>query len=206
GAAEGRKPLAEGRTMTRRRRWLAVFLVCVLAGWSAVGAEEKTAADRLDREAAAERLRRDITFLASDECEGRGVTTEGINKAAAYIAEEFQKAGLKPVAGQADYFQPFEMAGEAKLGKPNVLVLHGPQGQSIELSFNEHFTVAGISGTGKVDAPVVFAGYGTTAEKLGYDDFQGLDVAGKVVVILRKTPRPDNSPEPFDDRMNGYHA
>src|SRR5262245_38319428 len=91
-----------------RRPWTPVLAVCLLAGLYGVRAEEAADTSRLNREAAAERLRRDITFLASDECEGRGVTTEGINKAADYIAEEFKKAGLKPVAGQADYFQPFE--------------------------------------------------------------------------------------------------
>src|SRR5262249_33099214 len=124
------------------RRWrpavVVVLALSVLAAWSGVRAEEKAAADRLNREAAAERLRRDVTFLASDEGEGRGVTTEGINKAADYIAGEFQKAGLKPVPGQADYFQHFDMAGQAKLGKPNTVVLHGPRGQSVELEFDEH--------------------------------------------------------------------
>ena len=77
------------------------------------------------------RLKRDITFLASDDCEGRGVETKGINKAADYIAEEFKKAGLKPAPGADGYFQPFTMSGGAKLGGPNTLRLQGPDRKSV---------------------------------------------------------------------------
>ena len=57
------------------------------------------------------RLKRDVTYLASDELEGRGVTTQGINLAADYIAAEFKKAGLKPAGKDGSYFQHFTMAG-----------------------------------------------------------------------------------------------
>jgi hypothetical protein len=157
-------------------------------------------------EAAAARMRKDIFFLASDACEGRGVTTQGINRAAEYIAGEFQKAGLKPGVPEGSYFQPFTMSGGARLESPNRLVLHGPLGQEIELKLGEHFSVLGLSGAGRVTAPVVFAGYGATAKEQGYDDYQGMDVAGKVVIVLRKTPRPDNPHTPFDGRSSVYHA
>src|SRR5207244_2037988 len=77
------------------------------------------------------RMRRDVTFLASDECEGRGPGTKGIDKAADYIAGEFQKAGLKPGGVNGTYFQPFTVAGTAKLEGPNVVRLRGPLGQEI---------------------------------------------------------------------------
>src|SRR5438128_4977645 len=70
-------------------------------------------------QAVEERMRKDITFLASDECEGRGVTTKGINLAADYIAKQFQQAGLKPVGTDGSYFQPFAMKGASSLGSPN---------------------------------------------------------------------------------------
>ncbi len=134
------------------------------------------------------RLRGDLKFLASDECEGRGITTKGINLAADYIAREFEKAGLKP-GGTAGYFQPFALATGVKAGPNNQLVLHGPLGQTITLEAGRHFNVAGMSAAGKVEAPLVFAGYGITAEEPNYDDYAGLDVTGKVVVILTNTPR-----------------
>src|SRR5947209_3046461 len=115
------------------------------------------------------RMRKDIFFLASDECEGRGIYTKGIEKAAEHIANEFKKAGLKPGNGDS-YFQPFPIyRGNGKLGEPNTLVLKGPQGQTIELAAGKDFTVLGLSGHGKLtDAPVVFAGFGLTDPNAKY--------------------------------------
>jgi hypothetical protein len=153
------------------------------------------------------RMRRDITYLASDECEGRGIETAGINRAADYIASEFRKAGLKPAAGAEGYFQPFTMRGTAKLESPNTLRLRGPQGQEIELEMGRHFYPVGYSGAGKVNAPVVFVAYGISAKNVPYDDYKDLDVAGKVVLIVRKTPRSDSKYARFDgDRMMQHAA
>jgi hypothetical protein len=150
------------------------------------------------------RLRRDITFLASDECEGRGPGTKGIDKAAAYIAAKFEKAGLKPGGPGGSYFQPFTVSGDAKLGKPNYLRLRGPLGQEIELRAGVDFQVMGLSGTGKVSAPLVFAGYGIKAAKPDYDDFKGIDVAGKIVIVIRKTPRYVNKDAPAGDLRDNH--
>src|SRR5262249_2198284 len=146
------------------------------------------------------RMRKDITFLASDECEGRGITTKGINLAADYIADQFRQAGLKPAGTGGNYFQPFTMRGSSKLESPNRLVLRGPLGQQIEFTQGTDFQVVGLSGSGKVLAPIVFAGYGATAKDVGYNDYEGIDVAGKVVLIVRKTPRFENKYVPFDGR------
>lgn len=152
------------------------------------------------------RMKKDIFFLASDECEGRGVDTTGINKAADYIAAEFQKAGLKPGGVDGTWFQPFTMTGAAKMEGPNTVQLKGPLGQEIELKIDQHFQPLGLSGSGKISAPVVFVGYGVVAKDEKYDDYQGVDVAGKIVVILRKTPRPGNAQVPFDGKNNATHA
>ena len=77
-------------------------------------------------------MRRDITFLASDLCEGRGPGTHGIDLAADYIAEQFHKAGLKPGANDGSYFQPFTINANV-LDEPAVLSLSGPFGQTIAL-------------------------------------------------------------------------
>ncbi|MFN4258869.1 MAG: M20/M25/M40 family metallo-hydrolase [Gemmataceae bacterium] len=189
--------------MSARRswgRWPALFVASlVVVSW--VRAEVANTA------AIEERMRQDVTYLASAELEGRGPGTKGIDLAADYIAQEFQKAGLKPMVGQnPSYFQPFQVSGTAKLGSPNRLRLTGPQGQEIVLKLDQDFRPLGLSGSGKVSAPVVFAGYGVKAKNVGYDDFQDLDVAGKVVVIIRKTPHADNPHVPFDGQRSGQHA
>ncbi len=135
------------------------------------------------------RLRADLFYLTSDECEGRGISTKGIGLAAEYVARQFQKAGLKPGGPDGTYFQPFTLATSARPGTNNRLSLRGPQGQVIDLDVGKHFSVALLGGAGKVDAPIVFAGYGITSDEPKYDDYAGLDAAGKVVVVLTGTPR-----------------
>ena len=92
-------------------------------------------------------------------------------------------------------FQKFQVAVDAELGPNNHLALVGPpKGKSgkprkIELVLGKDYTPLAISGNGKFDLPLVFAGYGITARKANYDDFAGVDVAGKAAVMLRHQPR-----------------
>jgi Zn-dependent M28 family amino/carboxypeptidase len=148
-----------------------------------------------------DRLRRDVTFLASDACEGRGVATRGINLAADYVAAEFKKAGLKPGGANGSYFQPFTMPGGV-LQAPPRLALTGPLGQRIDLKAGQDYEPMGLAHSGKLDGvPLVFVGYGATGSReVGYDDYAGVDVAGKAVIVLRETPRGGNRPAPFDRR------
>ncbi len=179
--------------------WFAAIVLGLLAlsGWPTLANEEAIEA----------RMRRDITFLASDECEGRGVGTKGIDKAAAYVAQEFQKSGLKPGGPKGSYYQPFSFSfGAAKLGSPNAVSLRGPLGQQIDLTQGVHFEVMGLSGKGKVTAPVVFAGYGISAGDVHFDEYKGLDVAGKVVILIRRTPRYDNKDLPFAGPARDDHG
>lgn len=200
--------------MRRYGRGLSVALLGIVlsGGWLLAATPEFKKGEA----ASEERMRRDITLLASNEFEGRGVTTRGIGKAAGYIAAEFEKAGLKPgvpgaEAGKpASYFQPFTMPG-AILEQPNKLVLTGPQGEEIELKLGEHFQVHGMSHPGQVRGPLVFAGYGSTFSAAkptddNYDDYQGIDVADKIVVILRDTPNAGNKFLNFDGAKRREHA
>ena len=157
-------------------------------------------------EAIEARMRKDVTYLASEECEGRGVDTAGINKAADYIAAEFVKAGLKPGGVNGTFFQPFTIGGTSKLEGKSTMTLKGPLGQEIELKLNDDFQVMGISGPGKVTAPLVFVGYGVTAAGIGYDDYKGQDVAGKVVLAIRRTPRFFSKELGFDGANKEQHA
>jgi hypothetical protein len=169
------------------RRWLAGALALLLAG-SAGGAGRVPKPKPQEAEA---RLRRDVTFLASDACEGRGPTTHGLDLAADYIAAEFKAAGLKPGAPDGSYFQPFTLPG-AVLDAPAAMALHGPRGQSVALKQGAQFWPMGLGHSGEVDGrPAVFAGYGVTSEEgAGYDDYAGLDAEDRVVFVLRDAPRP----------------
>src|SRR5262245_20955393 len=99
---------------TTLRRCRAGILFGLLAACAAasVGAGDAT---NEEREA---RMKKDITYLASPECEGRGPGTEGLDKAADYIVANFKKAGLKPGGKDGGYFQPFSSGGQVVLGSP----------------------------------------------------------------------------------------
>jgi hypothetical protein len=173
------------------RSWRVRWPVLALTGLVALAGIRGLLADTLTSVAESEaRLRRDVTFLASDVCEGRGVTTEGIRKAAEYIVGEFRKAGLKPGGIDGTYFQPFTYPASV-LEAPATFSVRGPKGQVVTYKQGTDFNPMGIGYAGTVDGlPVVFAGYGITNEAdPAYDDYAKLDVADKVVVVLRDTPR-----------------
>src|SRR6516164_1736941 len=90
----------------RLRLLRPAVLVCLLLAGAPLGAAE-TLSELRSPAASEARLKRDVTYLASDELEGRGVTTRGVDLAAVYVAAEFKKAGLKPAAEDGSYFQPF---------------------------------------------------------------------------------------------------
>ncbi|HEY8506428.1 MAG TPA: M28 family peptidase [Gemmataceae bacterium] len=177
------------------RKLIYVLAVAVLSAAAAAAA---------NREATVARLKKDVYYLASEECEGRGVETEGIYKAADYIVENFRAAGLKPGGVEGTWFQPFTIPGLPRLGAPNSLVLRGPLGQEITLEQGKHFEVCGISGTGEAAAGAVFVGYGISSKDPAYDDYEGVDVRGKFVVVLRRVPRAGSTTAPFvpPDRDN----
>ncbi|HJZ58746.1 MAG TPA: M28 family peptidase [Gemmataceae bacterium] len=139
---------------------------------------------------AIERMRKDIFFLAGPECEGRGVETRGIEKAADYLADAFRQAGLKPAGQGGSYFQPFPMTAFPERTGPSTLAFAGPNGQGFTPTENEDFRPTGYSTGGKLSAALVFVGHGITASNLKYDDYAGLDVKGKWVILIRRTPRP----------------
>ncbi|MBX9583496.1 MAG: M28 family peptidase, partial [Gemmataceae bacterium] len=140
--------------------------------------------------ASVERMKKDLFFLAGPQCEGRGVGTAGLDKAADHIAAAFKAAGLKPAAEDGTYFQPFTMNGFPRLDGESSLAFAGPDGKRIPVEADSEFGPTGYTFGGKHAAGVVFVGHGVSAPNLKYDDYAGVDVAGKWVIVVRKNPRP----------------
>ncbi|HEY1380570.1 MAG TPA: M28 family peptidase [Gemmataceae bacterium] len=152
------------------------------------------------------RMRADLTFLASDACEGRGPGTAGIDKAADYIAAAFKAAGLRGAMPDGDFFQPFTVRGNPALVPGAAVVVAGPD-STAQLKAGDDFQAIGLSGSGSAFGPIVFAGYGISCEKPAYDDYHGIDVAGKVVLLIRRAPRYGEKDHPFaDDQTVQQHA
>jgi hypothetical protein len=160
-----------------------------------------------------QRIEQDVTYLASDALEGRGVGTKGIDKAADYLAAEFAKIGLKTDLFDGGPFQKFKVTISTEMGPEdqNALTLLGPAREGRpplkwELKLKEDFTPLAVGGSGSIDASLAFAGYGITAKDLEYDDYADLDVEGKVVIILRKEPRQKDAKSPFNGDKASQHA
>ena len=143
----------------------------------------------------------DVTFLARDEMKGRGSGTPELEIAADYIAEQFRLAGLTPKGENGTYFQPFEVTTGAELGTKNELAIAGTA-----LKINDDFVPIMISNTAEFEGPLVFAGYGITAPELNYDDYAGIDVKDKIVVVLRHEPQENNAQSKFDGTNFTRHA
>ena len=128
----------------------------------------------------------DIKALASPEMEGRGAGTKGLIRAEHLIEKRYQELHIEP-AGVKGYAQPFSVVTGAKLKSDNRCVVQ-TAGKKQELTIEQDFVPFSFSAPGQVTAPVVFAGYGATADEFHYDDYAGLEVKDKVVVVLRHEP------------------
>lgn len=187
-----------------RQRCTVRTLAALSALLFALAPAARLAADEVSE--SEKRLAESVRYLASDELEGRGLATRGINKAADYIAEQFRQIGLKTEVFEGSPFQQFEVVTSTKLGQGNAAALVGPDEKRIELKLGADYTPLGMGGSGKLDVPVVFVGYGITAKDQKYDDYTGIDVKGKAVLIVRKAPQQSQPHGPFAGNALFQHA
>ncbi len=144
-----------------------------------------------------------VKTLASPQFKGRGTGTPELEKAANFIAGQYKKAGLQPVAGS--YFQRYPVTTMAQIGKRNKLVWHEGTTKK-EAKFESDFTPLNFSSAGSVTGQVVFAGYGITAPEYNYDDYQGIDVKGKIVILFRREPQEFDEKSVFTGKNYTRHA
>jgi len=134
-----------------------------------------------------------IAFLTSEALEGRLVGSRGARLSSLYIAAQFERLGLEPAIEGKSYFQTFSIS-TPELGEKNSLkILFEQNGQEKEYILGTDFTPLVISGSGSASGEVVFAGYGITAPEYDYDDYAGLDVKGKIVLVLRYEPETEET-------------
>jgi Zn-dependent M28 family amino/carboxypeptidase len=128
-----------------------------------------------------------IQYLASDELEGRETGSEGHRRAAQYVADAFQRAGLKP-GGTRGYFQPVGFVSRKVVEERSSLAIVR-NGKEDPIVLGEEATLGmSIEHAPRTEAPLVFVGYGLTVPEMKYDDLAGLDLRGKVAVLLSGSP------------------
>jgi hypothetical protein len=162
--------------MTRTRTSLLLMLLAVAACRAA--APPSPASDR--------EWWSDVQTLASDDMQGRKTGTEGYRKAADYVAKQFAALGLQP-AGTDGYLQPITFESRKLVEDRSALELRR-DGKVIPIAFGTQAIAIPVGSPEKVDAGLVFAGYGLTIPDFHYDDFANVDASGKIVVILQGAP------------------
>ncbi|HUE02664.1 MAG TPA: M20/M25/M40 family metallo-hydrolase [Bryobacteraceae bacterium] len=183
----------DNRLLTRAAQKLVLCLFAV-----AVAAYGATATIDPDR------FMDDVKFLASKNLKGRGTGTPELEKAAAFIAAQFRAFGLQPIDGKS-YYQAFSVTTSARLGENNHFA-YSADGMRVKLQFPEDFTPFNFSARGPMRGGVVFAGYGITAPEYNYDDYKGIDVHGKIVLILRHEPQEFDEKSIFDGKVYTQHS
>jgi hypothetical protein len=147
-------------------------------------------------------LRADLTFLASDALQGRLSLQPGDDVAIQWVAAEYAKAGLKPAVGNS-YLQPVELI-EYRPDRPRSYVELERNGSTKQWKFPE--AAGAFPSDVDVTADVVFAGFGITAPELNYDDYQGVDVHGKIVLVFDHEPQEQDPTSIFNGTGNTRYA
>jgi hypothetical protein len=145
-----------------------------------------------------------IRFLASNQLKGRLDGTKELDQAAAFIADQFRQMGLQP-AGEDGFFQRFRVTTSARSGKKTSLSYRSGA-TVVNLKPDLDFRPSSMSANGSASGKVVFAGYGITAREYGYDDYEGLNAAGKVVLVMRHEPREYDDSSVFGGKVQTNHS
>ena len=137
----------------------------------------------------ADQFKKDVTVLAAPDMEGRGIGTKGIDRAANWIEARLKSIGLKPAFGDS-YRQPFQVKTGVKVGT----------GNHLDGVNDDDWIPLGMSSSGVFRGGIAFVGYGISAPPLNYDEYAGIDLKGKVAVMLRYEPQERDDKSVFDGR------
>ena len=153
--------------------------------------------NQITEETGADRVQRDIAWLADPAREGRGLGTQGLTAAGEFIEQRLQALGLLPAGEKGTYRDYFEVAKHVLVGKESSLSLAGTTLAS------DVFQPLASSAPGKADGELLLANYGVVAKELKVDDYRGLSTKGKIVVVRRFVPETPAFREPGDQRRYG---
>jgi len=196
-----------------RTRFLAVVVIAAaLAACAMQGARAPAAPSAAEASITADELLAHIRVLSSDKFEGRAPGTPGEELTVAYLTEEFRKLGLQPGNPDGSYVQDVPLVGIT--GTRTAQLTSG--GKGMRMKFPDDYVALSRRVTRSVavrDSDVVFVGYGVVAPEYGWDDYKGVDVRGKTIVMLVNDPAvPDPAdpaqldPKVFNGRAMTYYG
>jgi hypothetical protein len=162
-------------------------------------ADRPTTAPSAYREA--EEIKTALTYIASDQLEGRGLETQGVQKAADYIATQFRKDGLQTFPSLNGYFQEFPITLATTVGEKTWMSVN-----DTPLKVKTDFTPIGMSVERSFSGPLAFVGYAISDPDKKYDDFAGIDLKGKVALALRFEPTDEKAQSKLTGAGYSEHA
>jgi Zn-dependent M28 family amino/carboxypeptidase len=155
----------------------------------------------------AEKIRATVKYLSDDKLEGRGTGQKGGDMAADWIAAQFKSYGLIPAGDAGTYFQEIHFFGVTTDPKQTQFAFVPKSGEEIALKFADDYVANDQTHATKseINAPLVYVGYGINAPEYNWDDYKGVDVKGKVVLMLVNEP-PSDDPNFFKGRALTYYG
>jgi Zn-dependent M28 family amino/carboxypeptidase len=184
--------------------FLLVWSACWLAqAQSALPATAQKAMNAID----AEKIRATVKYLADDALQGRGTGQKGGDMAADWIAAQLKSYGVMPAGDQGTYFQQVNFFGVTTDPKLTTFAFVPKSGPEIALKFADDYVANDQTHAQKsqIDAPLVWVGYGINAPEYKWDDYKGIDVKGKVLLMLVSEP-PSDDPNFFKGRALTYYG
>jgi Zn-dependent M28 family amino/carboxypeptidase len=141
-----------------------------------------------------EKIRAHVRFLSLDLLEGRGPGTRGAELAAEYIATQFALAGVEPAGDDGTYFQRVPLVAVHTIEDKTKFAFVPAQGAPVDLAYGSEIVVKDQTGqpTADFDAPIVFVGYGIHAPEYHWDDYAGVDLKGKIALVIVNEPPSDD--------------
>jgi Zn-dependent M28 family amino/carboxypeptidase len=154
-----------------------------------------------------EKIRATVKYLSDDSLEGRGTGQKGGDKAADWLGAQFKAYGLQPAGGNGGYFQNVGFYGVTTDQQKTMFTFVPKSGQEMNLKFGDDFVASDQTHSEKsmVDAPIVYVGYGINAPEYKWDDYKGVNVKGKVLLMLVNEP-PSDDPNFFKGKALTYYG
>ena len=141
-----------------------------------------------------EKMRAHVRFLSLDLLEGRGPGTRGAELAAEYIATQFALDGLEPAGDDGSYFQRVPLIAVHTVENQTKFAFVPANGQAVDLTYGSQVVAKDETGqtSADIDAPMVFVGYGIYAPEYNWDDYAGVDLKGKIALVIVNEPPSDD--------------